>query len=118
MNLTNLTEEFLRLERNPLWASGWVKHVDSLRAFHAQWGAAAEAAGWSLVELYGLDLNAPHARLSRWGGAFLACLPERSVTEIDSKAIRFVTTRGVRLSAYWPEAAGVLAWEIPPPKNR
>jgi hypothetical protein len=32
---------------------------------------AASTAGWSLLQLYGLDRNAPRARLSCMGGAFL-----------------------------------------------
>ena len=110
--MTDLTEQFVRLERNPLWEKDWTPLVESLKAFHAQWAAAATAAGWSIIELYGLDAAAPYARLDHWGGAFLASLPDRKVVSVDAQAIQLITERGVKLSAYKPAAGGVLAWQI------
>jgi hypothetical protein len=95
----------------PLWgdASSWTELLGALRAFHDRWTAPARAAGWSDVQLFGLDPNAPRARLSRMGGAFLACLPGRQVLGVDARRIALVTRTSARLSVYCPEAGGTLA---------
>jgi hypothetical protein len=66
-------------ESEPLWgtAPDWSELITGLRAFDERWGRAAEAASWSLVELFGVDPVAPRARIGRMGGAWLACLPGR-----------------------------------------
>jgi hypothetical protein len=33
----------------------WIELIAALRAFEERWGAVARSAGWSPVELYGLD---------------------------------------------------------------
>jgi hypothetical protein len=98
----------------PLWgdASSWAELLSALRAFHDRWTAPARAAGWSDVQLFGLDPVAPRARLSRTGGAFLASLPGRQVLGVDTRRIALVTRTSARLGVYCPEAGGVLAWEI------
>jgi hypothetical protein len=37
--MTDLGNEFARLEGRPLWTGGWVELVKSLRLFHTRWGA-------------------------------------------------------------------------------
>jgi hypothetical protein len=98
----------------PLWGEhpDWMELIARLRAFEERWGAAADAAGWSLVELYGLDPVAPRARLSRMGGAWLASLRNHQVIQVDREAIRLVTRTSARMSIYRPEDGGVLAWTI------
>jgi hypothetical protein len=47
-----------RLENSePLWGDRleWIELVAALRAFEERWGAVARSAGWSPVELWGLD---------------------------------------------------------------
>jgi hypothetical protein len=98
----------------PLWgdASSWAELLSALRSFHDRWTTPARAAGWSDVQLFGLDPVAPRARLSRMGGAFLACLPGRQVLGVDTQRIALVTRTSAPLSVYCPEAGGVLAWEL------
>jgi hypothetical protein len=91
--------------------------VAGLRAFEQRWGATADAAGWTLVELWGLDPDAPRARLSRMGGAFLACLRTHQVIGVDAQRISVVTRAASRLSIYRPEGGGVLGWEICRPSS-
>jgi hypothetical protein len=55
-----------QLERcPPLWGDRleWTELVAGLRAFEERWGDLARSAGWSLLQLYGLDPVAPRARL-------------------------------------------------------
>jgi hypothetical protein len=104
-----------QLEHGPsLWGDHleWVELVAALRAFEERWGDLARSAGWSLVQIYGLDPDAPRARLSRMGGAFLASLRAHHVIEIDAERIRVVTRTAARLSIYRPEPGAVLAWEL------
>jgi hypothetical protein len=105
-----------QLERcPPLWGGDrleWVELVAALRAFEERWGDPARSAGWSLVQLYGLDPDAPRARLSRTGGAFLASLRAHQVIGVDTQRIRVVTRTSARMSVYRPEDGGVLAWEL------
>jgi hypothetical protein len=104
-----------QLERcPPLWGDrlGWVELVAALRSFEERYGAAANSAGWSMVDLYGLDPDAPRARLSRLGGAFLVGLRAHQVIEVDTQRIRVVTRTSARMSVYRPEAGGVLAWSL------
>jgi hypothetical protein len=98
----------------PLWGTRLesTELVAALRGFEERWGAVARAAGWSPVELWGLDPIAPRARLSRTGGAFLACLHNHRAVQVDPDAIRLVTRTSARLSVYRPEPGGVLAWEL------
>lgn len=103
-----------QLEHGPLWGDRleWTELVAALRAFEERWGDLARSAGWSLVQLYGLDPDAPRARLSRMGGAFLASLRAHQVIDVDSERIRVVTRTSARLSVYRPEDGAVLAWEL------
>jgi hypothetical protein len=98
----------------PLWGEHpeWMDLVARLRAFEERWGATAEAARWTQVELWGVDPVAPRARLSRMGGAWLASLRNHQVIQVDPEAIRLVTRTSARLSVYRPEEGGVLAWEL------
>jgi hypothetical protein len=108
----NVMVQLIFLEHHPVWPANWVDLMKRLKAFHAQCSEDARAAGWSLTDLYGLDANTPYVRLSRWGGGFLAALPNRTVLSVDAKAIRILTTSGARQSIYRPEPGGVLAWEL------
>jgi hypothetical protein len=98
----------------PLWGDRleWTELVAGLQAFSARWHCLATAAGWSPVDLWGLDPIAPRNRISRMGGAFLACLHNHRVVQVDPDAIRLVTRTSARLSIYRPEAGAVLAWEL------
>jgi hypothetical protein len=98
----------------PLWGDRleWTELVGRLRVFEERWSAAADAAGWTLVELWGLDPVAPRARLSRMGGAWLASLRNHQVIQVDPDAIRLVTRTSARLSVYRPGSGAVLGWEI------
>jgi hypothetical protein len=96
-------------------ASTWTgSSVAGLRAFEERWGAIARSAGWSLMQLYGLDPKAPRARVGRMGAAFLASMPGRRVIAVDDKAITMVTRTSARLRIYRAEqdAGAVLAWEL------
>jgi hypothetical protein len=103
-----------QLASTPLWGdeNDWRAPVDRLRAFAARWHCPATAAGWSDVQLFGLDPVAPRARLSRMGGAFLACLRDHRVVAIDAGAVRVVTRTASRLSVYRPADGAVLAWSL------
>jgi hypothetical protein len=98
----------------PLWGneSDWRELVDRLQAFAARWHSPATAAGWSDVQLFGLDPVGPRARLSRMGSAFLACLRAHRVVTIDAEAVRVVSRTASRLSVYRPAAGAVLAWSL------
>jgi hypothetical protein len=98
----------------PLWGdeTDWLELVDRLQAFAARWHCPATVAGWSDVQLFGLDPVAPRARLSRMGGAFVACLRAHRVVAVDAEAVRVVSRTASRLSVYRPEGGGVLAWEL------
>jgi hypothetical protein len=103
------------LERRPPLCSDrpeWTELLAAIGIFHARWTAPCRTAGWSDVELCGLDPVAPRARLSRMGGAFLACLRSHQVIGVDAQRIRLVTPTSARLSIYRPEDGGVLAWEV------
>jgi hypothetical protein len=105
-------------DRPPLWGSkaDWAELVAGLRAFEDRWGKAARTARWSLVQLYGLCPVAPRARLSRMGGAFLACLPGRLVADVDAEAISVVGRTAARLRIFKAEPAGaVVAWRLTAP---
>jgi len=82
-----------------------------------RWHGPAATAGWSLPELYGLDADAPRARVSRMGGAFLACLRGHCVVGVDATAIHMVTRTSSRMRIYRgePDAAAVLAWTLGSP---
>jgi hypothetical protein len=86
--------------------------VDRLRAFSLRWHSPASAAGWSELELYGLDPDAPRNRLSRMGVAFLASLPGRQVLGVDTRRIALIARTSAKLSVYRPADGGVLAWEF------
>jgi hypothetical protein len=100
----------------PLWGDrlSWIELVTALRGFQDRWSAVAVSAAWSTMQLYSVDADAPRARLSRLGGAFLACSHNHRVTAVDHEAIRLVTRTSARLSIYRPEAGGVLAWQLRP----
>jgi hypothetical protein len=64
--------------------------------------------------LYGVDADAPYARVGRLGAAFLACMRAHRVVAVDTMAIRVVTRTAARLSAYRPGPGGVLVWSLYP----
>jgi hypothetical protein len=72
----------------PLWGTRleWTELVTALQSFEGRWGGVARLAGWSVVQLYGLDPVAPRNRLSRMGAGFLASLPGRQVLAVDHGA--------------------------------
>jgi hypothetical protein len=99
---------------SPLWGreTEWLELVDSIRAWTCRWHGPATAAGWDVVALYGVCLDAPAVRRDMLGGAFLACHPGYQTIAIDPVAIRVVVRTSSRLSVYKPAAGGVLAWEL------
>jgi hypothetical protein len=101
----------------PLWGDRpeWSELIARLRAFETPFGARARLACWSMLELYGLHLLAPRARLSAMGAAFIVCLRGHQVVEIDAKAITMVSRTAARLRLYRGEVDpdAVLAWEAP-----
>jgi hypothetical protein len=105
----------------PLWGDRleWTELVASLQAFSARWHCPATAAGWSLLQLYGLDPVAPRSRLSRMGGAFLASLRAHRVVSVDANAITMVTRTSARLRIYRGEIddGAVLAWSLCQPQT-
>jgi len=105
----------VRLERGaPLWGDRaiWAELLVAVGTFHARWTGPCRAAGWSDVQLFGLDRDAPRNRLSRMGGAFLASLPGRQVLGVDTRRIALITRTSAKLSVYRPADGGVLAWEL------
>jgi hypothetical protein len=91
----------------------WAELAARLRAFALRWHSVATVAGgWTVVELYGLDPVAPRARVSRMGGAWLACLRAHQVIGVDVHRISLVTRTSARQSVYRPEPGGVLAWDL------
>jgi hypothetical protein len=72
------------------------------------------AAGWSQLQLYGLDPDAPYARVGRMGAAWLAARADRRVVAIDSVAVHLVTRTASRLRILRgePDQGAVLAWEL------
>jgi hypothetical protein len=100
--------------RGPLWGdrATWAELLIAVGAFHARWSSPCRAAGWSDVQLFGLDPDAPRNRLSLMGGAFLASSPGRQVLGVDARRIALITRTGAKLSVYRPAGGGVLAWEL------
>jgi hypothetical protein len=100
----------------PLWGDRleWAELVASLRTFEDRWGSAARSATWSLLALYGLCPHAPRARLSRMGGAWVACLRGHRVVDVDATAISLVTRTAARLRIFRgePDQGAVLAWAL------
>jgi hypothetical protein len=100
----------------PLWGDSaeWRQLVARLRAFEQPWGARARLAGWSPLQLYGLEPVAPRARVGRMGAAFLVALRGHQVVEVGAEAITVVTRTAARLRLYRGEAdpGAVLAWEL------
>jgi hypothetical protein len=60
----------------PLWGNetDWREMIDKLQAFAARWYYPAAAAGWTNVQLFGLDPVAPRVRLDRMGASFIVAL--------------------------------------------
>jgi hypothetical protein len=98
----------------PLWGTRleWTELLVALGAFHARWTGSCRAAGWSDVQLFGLDPLAPRNRVSRMGAAWLACMRAHCVIALDPVAIRVVVRTAARLSIYRPQAGGALPWEL------
>jgi hypothetical protein len=112
------TAGLAQLEQSaPLWgdAAEWRELVSRLRAFEVPWGGRARLAGWSVIDLYGLDPVAPRARVGRMGAAFLVALRGHQVVEVDYRAITMVVRTSARLRVYRGEvdAGAVLAWDLP-----
>lgn len=82
-------------------------------AFSLRWHSPATAAERMLEALYGLDADAPYARVGRVGAAFLASLRGHRVIEVDTRVIAMVTRTSALLRIYRREVdPGVaLAWE-------
>jgi hypothetical protein len=100
----------------PLWGgeAEWLELVDRVRVWTCRWYGPASAAGWSVVELYGLSADAPQARREMMGGVWLANLRGRQTIAIDRDAVRLVARTAAHLSVYRPAAGGVLAWSLRP----
>jgi hypothetical protein len=98
----------------PLWGdrASWAELLVALGAFHARWTGPCRVAGWSDVQLLGLDPDAPYARVGRMGAAWLACTGAHCVVSVDPVAIRVVARTAARHSIYRPAAGGVLAWNL------
>lgn len=101
----------------PLWPiepKQWLAVVASVRAFAGRWDAWARAAGWTSLELYGLHLRAPYARLDAMGAAWLLARSGDIAHSVDAGAIVTGTHSGNRLRIYrtspHPELA--LAWTL------
>ena len=86
----------------PLWGDhgAWSELLVAVGAFHARWTAPARAAGWSDLQLFGLDPVVPRRRINRMGGAWLASMPGRQVIAVDDKAVTMVTSTSARLRIY------------------
>ncbi len=106
----------------PLWGdrAEWLELVARLRAFEMPFGGRARLAGWTQVQLYGLDPVAPRARVGRMGAAFLVALRGHQVIEVDAKAITMVARTAARLKVYRGEVDpdAVVAWEILAPARK
>jgi hypothetical protein len=98
----------------PLWGNEieWRELAERLRAWSRRWHGPATAAGWSTVQLFGLNALAPSARLQHMGGAFLAYRPDSQTIAVDSTAITLVVRTSSRMTVYKPGDGGTLAWEI------
>jgi hypothetical protein len=108
-----------QLEQSPpLWGDSaeWRQLVARLRVFEQPWGARARLAGWTPLQLYGLDPVAPRARVGRMGAAFLVALRGHQVVEVDHGAITMVARTSARLKVYRgdDDPNVVLAWELSP----
>jgi hypothetical protein len=97
-----------------LWGDrqAWAELLVAVGAFHSRWTGSCRAAGWSDVQLFGLDPNAPYAHVGRMGAAWVACMRAHCVVSVDPVAIRFVARTAARLSIYRPEAGAALAWTL------
>ncbi len=103
----------------PLWPIGtaeWSRAVASVQAFAERWDGAARAAGWSLLELYGVHRRAPYARLSTMGAAWLIARAGYRAVSVDTAAIGVSSSAGNRLRIYrsLPDPGAVLAWSLVP----
>jgi hypothetical protein len=98
----------------PLWSTEheWTELVDRVRAWTCRWHGPAAAAGWTTLQLFGLNSVEPHARLQHMGGAFLACRSDCQTIGVDSTAIILVVRTSSRMRVYKPAAGGVLAWGL------
>jgi hypothetical protein len=85
-------------------------------AFAQAWHARACVCGWSPLTLYGLCLRAPHARLDRFGAAWLIATSASRlhVVAVDASAIEVTSTTGAPLRIYRParEQEAVLPWTV------
>lgn len=108
----------LLVRSRPLWpidADEWQLAVATVRAFARAYDGPARAAGWNVLELYGLHRRGPFTRLSAMGAAWLIARSrgQRAIA-VDAKAITVATFTGNRLRIYRskldPDAA--LAWDL------
>jgi hypothetical protein len=101
----------------PLWGTEieWRELIERLRAWSCRWYGPATAAGWDVVALYGVSVEAPQVRRELMGAAWLANLRGHQTVAIDREAIRLVGRTAARLSIYRPEAGGALPWELSGP---
>ena len=88
------------MRSRPLWPIGaaeWSRAVAGVQAFAERWDGAARAAGWSLLELYGVHRRAPYARLSTMGAAWLVARARYRAVSVDAAAIAVTSPAGNRL---------------------
>jgi hypothetical protein len=102
----------------PLWPMNrgvfWTDIVARARAFAERWDGACRSSGWSTLQLYGVDPNAPSARVSRLGVAWLVAKAASQVLEVTPNVIRVATRSAARLSIYKgpPDPDTALPWEL------
>lgn len=103
------------LERPPIWPvppREWSAIITAVRAFAARWHGQAAAAGFTDLQLYGLDPRAPSANLAAMGAAWLIARTGHVVLTIDRAGIELRSRSGARLRLLRRETAGaVLPWE-------
>jgi hypothetical protein len=88
----------------------WARFIASSQWFLDQWGARAEALGWTTLELFGAHPLAPAARFDCAG--LLILLGSATVQGLDRDGADILTGRGFALRYRKPCFGGVALWEI------
>lgn len=109
-SLLNWMPEGLR--KGGYTAQRWQRVIDDGGKFLDQWGTQAAALGWDATDVFGVDPDAPAARIDAMGLVFL--INGRTVQAITALSARLVNERGGALTYYRRTSSqkGMPVWAI------